>query len=194
MTPLPHRSSSDDYRSTMEFESQNWRLRDFSGAGYDKGRGRPIQAAWFAISNLVFMSWWCPRRLRPILLRLFGADIGDGVVIRHRVRVLWPWKLRVGDDTWIGEDVWLLNLEQITLGSDVCLSQGAFLCTGSHDRCSPSFEFDNGPITVGDQSWIAAQALILRGVTVAPKAVVGARAVVTRDLCTGSLVPAGERW
>jgi len=194
MTPSTHHLSSDDYPQTEGAGTQNWHLREFSGAGYDKGRSRPIQAAWFAISNLVFMSWWCPRRLRPFLLRVFGADIGKGVFIRHGVRVLWPWKLQVGDHTWIGEGVWLLNLEQITLGSDVCVSQGAFLCTGSHDRHSPSSEFDNGPITIGDQSWIAAQALILRGVDVQTRSVVGARAVVTRDVPTGSRVPAGERW
>lgn len=194
MTPSTHHLSSEGYPQAEGAGTQNWHLREFSGAGYDKGRSRLIQAAWFVISNLVFMSWWCPRRLRPVLLRSFGADIGTGVFIRHGVRVLWPWKLQVGDHTWIGEDVWLLNLEQITLGSDVCLSQGAFLCTGSHDRHSPSFEFDNGPITIGDQTWVAAQALILRGVDVQTRSVVGARAVVTRDVPTGVRVPAGERW
>jgi putative colanic acid biosynthesis acetyltransferase WcaF len=192
MPPTPQ--CSDVHPEADGTATQNWHLREFSGAGYDKGRRWPTQAAWFTISNLVFKSWWCPRRLRPVLLRIFGADIGSGVFIRHGVRVLWPWKLRVGHDTWIGEDVWLLNLEQITLGSDVCLSQGAFLCTGSHDRHSPSFEFDNGPITISDQTWVAAQALILRGVNVQSGSVVGARAVVTTDVPTGSRVPAGERW
>jgi putative colanic acid biosynthesis acetyltransferase WcaF len=116
------------------------------------------------------------------------------VFIRHRVRVLWPWKLRVGDDSWIGEDVWLLNLEPIDVGRDVCLSQGVFLCAGSHDRHSPSFEYDNGPIVIHDQTWIAAQALVLRGVTVHERCVVGARAVVTKDVPTGVIVSAGERW
>jgi putative colanic acid biosynthesis acetyltransferase WcaF len=173
---------------------RGWRLREFSGAGYDKGRSLPVQAAWFAVSNLVFSSWWCPKRLRPILLRLFGAEVGTGVLIRHRVRVLWPWKLHVGNDTWIGEDVWVLNLEQVTVGDDVCLSQGAFLCAGSHDRRSPSFEFDNGPITIGNECWIAAQALLLRGVRVHERSVIGARAVVTKDVPAGTHVPANERW
>lgn len=171
-----------------------WRLGKFSGADYDKGRPWLTQAAWFVALNLVFKAWWCPRSFRPMLLRIFGADVGSGVFIRHNVRVLWPWKLRVGRDAWIGEDVWLLNLEPITIGDDVCLSQGAFLCTGSHDRRSQSFEFDNGPIVIGDRSWIAAQALVLRGVTVHPGSVVGARALVTKDVPGGSVVPAGSRW
>ena len=175
-------------------DAGGWRLRDFSGANYDKGRGWWAQASWFAVMNLVFKAWWCPKGFRPVLLRLFGADVGSRVFIRHNVRVLWPWKLRIGSDTWIGEDVWLLNLEPITIGDDVCLSQGAFLCTGSHSRHSPSFEFDNGPISVGDQSWIATQALVLRGVTLQPRSVVGARAVVTRDVPELSVIPAGACW
>lgn len=169
-------------------------LRGFHGYGYDKQRGRAWQALWFATMNLVFAAWWCPGRLRPMLLRAFGAQVGERVFIRHRVRVLWPWKLSVGDDCWIGEDVWLLNLEPISVGRDVCLSQGAFLCTGSHDRQSPTFEYDNGPILVDDGAWVAAQALLLRGTRVGRGAVVGARAVVTRDVPAGALVGAGERW
>jgi len=106
-------------------------LRSFTGEGYDKGRSVLWQAAWFAVLNLVFVKWWLPPRLRPPLLRLFGASVGERVLIRHRVRVLWPWKLTIGDDCWIGEGAWLLNLEPITLADDVCISQEALLCTGS---------------------------------------------------------------
>jgi len=162
-------------------------LAAFTGAGYDKGRPVAVQALWFATSNLLFAKWWCPARLRPVLLRLFGARVGTGVFIRHRVRVLWPWKLVVGDDVWIGEDAWLLNLEPITLGSDVCLSQGVFLVTGSHDWRSPSFEYDNAPITVEGGAWVAARATVLRGVTVGARATVPAGAVVSHDVPRGTL-------
>ncbi|MCU1688617.1 MAG: hypothetical protein JWN20_545 [Jatrophihabitantaceae bacterium] len=170
------------------------RLGAFSASiGYDKGRSIAWQASWFAVQSLVFGAWWCPGRLRPTLLRWFGAEVAEGVVIRHRVRVLWPWKLAIGRDSWIGEGVWLLNLEPITIGSDVCISQEAFLCTGSHDRRSADFRYDNGPIDVGDGVWIAAQALVLRGVAIADGAVVGARAVVTRDVKPEDKVAAGQR-
>jgi putative colanic acid biosynthesis acetyltransferase WcaF len=163
-------------------------LRNPHPEGYDKGRGFLWQASWFAVQNLVFGAWWCPGALRPKLLKFFGASIGENAFIRHRVRVLWPWKLTIGDNTLIGEDVWLLNLEQITIGSDVCLSQGAFLCTGSHDHRSPDFRYDNGPIEIRDGGWVAAQALILRGVTVGIGCVVGARAVVRHDVPDGENV------
>jgi putative colanic acid biosynthesis acetyltransferase WcaF len=103
------------------------------------------------------------------------------VLIRHRVRVLWPWKLAVGDDCWIGEGVWLLNLEQITIEDDVCLSQEVFLCTGSHKHKDPAFEFDNAPIHVGAGAWIAARAMVLRGTTIAPRQVVQGGIVHRRD-------------
>ncbi|MFN8079274.1 MAG: glycosyltransferase [Kineosporiaceae bacterium] len=138
-------------------------LRRFTPDGYDKGRNKLWQIAWFASMNLVFMAWWFPARFRPTLLRLFGAQVGRRVLIRHRVRVLWPWKLSIGNDCWIGEDAWLLNLEPITIEDDVCLSQGAFLCTGSHNYRKTTFGYDNGPIHIGSGAWIAARATVLRG-------------------------------
>ncbi|MFJ8666164.1 WcaF family extracellular polysaccharide biosynthesis acetyltransferase [Streptomyces sp. NPDC093600] len=157
-------------------------LPAFTLAGYDKGRGRVVQALWFAVMNTVFMAWFCPARLRVALLRAFGATIGDGVLIRHRVRVLWPWKLTVGDHTWIGEGAWLLNLEPVTLGAHVCVSQEALLCTGGHDHRAADFRYRNAPITVEDGAWVAARATVLAGVTVGRHAVVAAGTTCHKDL------------
>ncbi len=98
-------------------------------------------------------------------------------MIRHGVRVHLPWKLEMGNHCWLGEGAWLLNLEQITLGSNVCVSQDAFLCTGSHDHRLPGFDYDNAPIVVGDGAWIAARAVVLRGSVVPPGSVVSANSV-----------------
>jgi putative colanic acid biosynthesis acetyltransferase WcaF len=155
-------------------------LAAFTAAGYDKGRSRLWQAAWFATMNLVFSKWWLPARFRPAILRAFGAQVGARVLIRHRVRVLWPWKLTIGDDCWIGEGAWLLNLEPIVIEDDVCLSQESMLCTGSHRAADPAFGFDNAPIRIGRGAWVAARATVLRGVTVEPGEVVGAHAIRSR--------------
>lgn len=163
-------------------------LRGFTGAGYDKGRPVPVQALWYATQHLVFAAWWFPPRFRPALLRAFGATVGDRVLIRRGVRVHWPWKLTLGHDVWIGEGAWLLNLEPIRIGSNVCISQEAFLCTGSHDRRTPTFEFDNGPIDVEDGAWVAARAIVLRGVRVGRDATVGAGAVAAADVPHGGVV------
>ena len=165
-------------------------LAGFTGAGYDRGRNVIWQAMWVATSSLVFERTWCPARLRVAILRAFGAKVGTGVLIRQHVRVHWPWKLSVADNVWIGVDAWLLNLEPITIGSDVCISQGAFLCTGSHDHKSPTFEFDNGPIIIEDGAWIAARATVLRGVTIGRGTLVGANSLVTRSTVAGARVTA----
>lgn len=165
-------------------------LAGFTGAGYDKGRNVLVQIAWFVVSGAVLMHWWCPGTVRVAVLRLFGAHIGPGTLIRHRVRIHWPWKLSVGASSWIGEGTWILNLEQVTIGDDVCISQDVLLCTGSHDRMSVTFEFDNAPIRVDEGAWIAARATVLRGVHVGADAVVGATALVTKDVAAGALVVA----
>jgi len=163
-------------------------LAGFTGRGYDKGRSKPWQLAWFLTSFAVVERSWCPSQLRVWILRLFGAEIGSGVFIRQHVRIHWPWKLTIGNDVWIGVDAWLLNLEPIVLGSDVCISQSAFLCTGSHSRSSPTFEFDNAPIRVGNGVWIAARATILRGVEIGDGALIGATALVARNVNPGATV------
>jgi putative colanic acid biosynthesis acetyltransferase WcaF len=163
-------------------------LGGFTGANYSKGRGFPVQVLWMMVSRGITMRWWCPKRLRVFLLRLFGARIGRGTLIRHDVKIHWPWKLEIGHDSWIGESVWILNLEPVVIGSNTCISQDVLLCTGSHDRFSPTFEFDNGPITVGDSVWIAARATILRGVHIADGATVGATTLVTRDVPEGATI------
>ena len=163
-------------------------LAGFTGTGYDKGRSGVVQVLWLFVSGILTTRWWCPMGLRLAVLRMFGATIGQGVVVRHRVRIHWPWKLTVGDHSWIGEDVWILNLEPVRIGSNVCVSQGVLLCTGSHDRRSPTFEYDNAPIVVDDGAWVAARATVLRGVTVGADATVGACALVTRDVPVGATV------
>lgn len=158
------------------------------GRPYDKGRGFVAQAVWVAVSSLIFTKVWCPNRARIAILRWFGADIGDGVLIKHRVQVQWPWKLSIGDNSWVGTDAELYNLDHIVIGSDVCISQYAYLCTGSHDRHSPTFEFDNRPIIVEDGVWICARSTVLHGVTVGANSVIAATALVTRDVPPSSIV------
>ncbi|MEJ7754402.1 MAG: hypothetical protein WKF38_04400 [Candidatus Limnocylindrales bacterium] len=163
-------------------------LSGFTGANYERGRSVEWQIAWLVSQSLLVMHWWCPVKVRVAILRAFGAEIGEGVVFRHRIRVHWPWQLRVGDASWIGEGVWILNLESVDIGNNVCVSQDVLLCTGSHDRRSPTFEFDNAPIVIEDEAWVAARATVLRGAVIGRGAVVGATALVTGRVEPGSVV------
>ena len=157
-------------------------LSGFTGAGYDRGRPIGHQVAWVVVQNLAFGKWWFPASARPKVLRAFGATVGTGVLVRSGVRVHWPWKLEIGNDCWVGEGAWILNLEPVTIGHDVCLSQESLLCTGSHDRSSPTFEFDNAPIVIEDGAWVATRGVVLRGVRVGREAVVAAGVVAHHDV------------
>ncbi|MBL8227481.1 MAG: colanic acid biosynthesis acetyltransferase WcaF [Bryobacterales bacterium] len=158
-------------------------LSTFDNRWYQPGRSRWIQAAWFFFGLPLLRCAMLPSAgLRVFLLRAFGATIGRGVVIKPGVRVKYPWKLTVGDNTWIGEDAWIDNLAEVRLGANVCISQGAYFCTGNHDWTDPAFGLMAKPITVGDGGWVAARALICPGVTIAEGAIAAAGSVISRDI------------
>ena len=166
-------------------------LSSFDASAYDRGRSKLWQILWFSFSFLVFQKFWFPNRLRSKALRIFGAKIGQRVFIRHDVRIMWPWKLEVGDDCWIGEGARFINLERIQIGSDVCISQEAMLCTGSHDHRVSDFPYRNSPITISNGVWIAARATVLPGVNVGAQSVVAAHEVARMDIPANKMLLGG---
>lgn len=158
------------------------KLNLFSGAGYNKGRNRVWQILWHIFSNSIFKKYWFPIALRPISLRIFGASVGEGVRIRENVYIHWPWKLQIGDYCWIGTEALILNLENVEINDNVCISQRAFVCTGSHKVKSETFEFSNKPIVLESSVWVCANAFIMPGSRVPRGAVVPANTTyVNRD-------------
>src|ERR1700728_3368508 len=118
---------------------------------YDKGRPWLVIALWHFIGAPLVRSSWLPMSsLKAALLRAFGACIGTGAYIKPGIKVKFPWYLSVGDHCWIGEDVWIDNLAPVTIGSHVCVSQGAYLCTGNHDWTAPSMKLFRRSIVLGD--------------------------------------------
>jgi putative colanic acid biosynthesis acetyltransferase WcaF len=159
-------------------------LSRFDNSWYHPGRNRLVQALWFFLGLPLLRCTVMPfSTVRVILLRVFGARIGRKVVVKPGVRVKYPWLLSVGDFSWLGEDVWVDNLAPVTLGNSVCLSQGAFLCTGNHDWADVRFGLVIKPIILEDGSWVGARATIGPGVTLQAGAVAAAGSVVTRSLC-----------
>ncbi len=158
-------------------------LGKYNNAWYRPGRSLLWQAAWFFLGLPVLRSAIVPSSaLRVLLLRCFGARIGAGVVIKTRVEIKYPWHLSVGDHTWIGEGCWIDNLTSVRVGSNVCISQGAYLCTGNHNWSDPAFGLVVRPIELGDGSWVGAKATVLPGVTLGSCAVAAAGSVVARDI------------
>jgi putative colanic acid biosynthesis acetyltransferase WcaF len=141
-------------------------------------RSLPWRIAWHLASALLFQgALVLPSRWKAALLRAFGARIGAGLVIKPRVTIKYPWFLEVGDHVWVGEGAWIDNHTTVRVGSDVCISQGAYLFTGNHDWNDPRFRFFCQPITLEDGVWVAARAVICPGSVLARLSVVGAGVV-----------------
>jgi putative colanic acid biosynthesis acetyltransferase WcaF len=164
-------------------------LSRFANSEYNPGRGPFIRTLWYYISLLIFEGGWIPLSgLKRRILRLFGARIGQGVVIKPHVRIKYPWRLAIGDHCWIGQSAWIDNIDDVRIGSHVCVSQYVYLCTGSHDPQRVAFDLIYKPIVVGDGAWLAARCTILPGVTVGANAIVAGGSVVTRDVEPATIV------
>lgn len=164
-------------------------LAGYTTGDFDRGQPAWFEALWVVVKCLFFLNpvpW--PSAVRVALLRAFGAEIGEGVVIRSNVNVTFPWRLEVGDHVWFGEEVIVLSLAEVTIESHVCISQRAFLCTGSHDFHAPGFDLVTKPIVVRTRSWVAAQAFIAPGVEIGQGSMVGAGSVVLESVPAQSLV------
>jgi putative colanic acid biosynthesis acetyltransferase WcaF len=160
-------------------------LSSYNNRWYKKEIGAPglKQFIWY-YTNIIFLrSHFNPLGgIKIFLLRLFGAKIGRGVVVKQGVSIKYPWKFKAGDHCWIGENVWIDNLAEINIGNHVCLSQGAMLLTGNHDYKKPSFDLIVKPIILEDGVWIGAQALVCPGVNCKTHAVLAAKSVAVADL------------
>lgn len=126
-------------------------------------------------------------RVKVHLLRLFGAKIGKGVLIKPRVNIKYPWNLSIGDNSWIGEDVWIDNLAPVTIGSNVCISQGVMLLCGNHNYKRPTFDLMIKPIDIEDGVWVGAQSVVCPGVTMHSHSVLAVGSIVSKDLLPFSI-------
>jgi putative colanic acid biosynthesis acetyltransferase WcaF len=165
------------------------RLDLYDNSDFDRGATKLKEALWVICKCLFFLNpfpW--PSFLRVGLLRLFGARLGHGVVIRSGVNITFPWRFSAGDHVWIGEEVHILSLAPVILGSHVCISQRAFLCTGSHDWKAVTFDLKTFPITVEDHVWISAHAFLGPNTHIGSRSVIGAGAVVLSNVPANSLV------
>ena len=120
--------------------------------------------------------------LKVFWLRVFGAELGKGVVIKPRVTIKYPWKLKVGANCWIGEGVWIDNLDQVTLEANVCISQGALLLCGNHNYKRVGFDLMVAPIYLKEGSWVGAKSSVAPGVTLESHAVLSLGSVATENL------------
>lgn len=169
--------------------------------GFKRGKASYVLILWQFCRLLFFESSFpLPSRLRVNVLRLFGAKIGRNVYLKPNVKIHFPWKLTIGDDTWVGEEALILNLEPIYIGNNVCISQRSFLCSGNHDYRSPNMRYRNQAIKVEDGAWIGAQSFIAPGLVVGADSVICAGSILLTSSAEGGIYagnPAqfrGQRW
>src|SRR6185437_14087349 len=147
------------------------------------GASRLKQTAWYFVNIIFFKnSFNVFSGVEVALLKTFGAQLGKGVVIKPAVNIKFPWKLRIGDNSWVGEEVWIDNLSDVTIGSNVTLSQGCLLLTGSHDHSRTSFDFVAFPIVLQDGVWVGAKAVVFGGVTCGSHSILGINSVAEKNL------------
>lgn len=164
-------------------------LQKFDNRDFQRGASRWVELLWWFFRSLLFATWFpLPSVIKVVMLRLFGARIGKGVVIRSRVNITMPWRLEIGDHVWIGDEVGILSLDTVKIGSNVCISQRAYICTGSHDFEKEGFDLITKPIEIGDSCWVGAQSFVGPGVSMGAGSRCLAGAVVVKNVDSHSTV------
>ena len=167
-------------------------LRRYNQSNFDRGKPGWLILLWWLVQDLAFPLTPHPfNGIRSGLLRLFGAKIGPGVIIRPTARFTYPWKIEIGDYSWIGDDVVLYSLDRIAIGKHCVISQKSYLCTGTHDPQDPAFGLITASVIVNNGVWIAADCFIGPGVEIGANALIGARSSVFKNMpagfvCTGN--------
>jgi len=159
------------------------KLDTFKLPNHFRGRSGIVVQLWWMVDFFFFklspqfMYGW-----RRFILRLFGAKIGRGVIIRPSVTITYPWKVSIDDDSWIGDDVVLYSLGEIEIGANAVVSQKSYLCAGSHDYTKNDFPIWSKKVTIEDECWLGTDVFVAPGVTIRKGTVVGARSSVYKDL------------
>ena len=156
-------------------------LSSFRNSSYEPGALHK-RVLWYVCNALFFRTRVpYPSSWKRRLLMLFGAEVGANLVVKPDVNIKYPWFLKLGANVWLGEGVWIDNLARVEVGSNVCISQGAFVLTGNHDYKRPAFDLITSPVVIEDGAWVGARSVICPGVTLATHSVVTVGSVMTRD-------------
>ncbi len=165
--------------STFE---NSWYWNSYNKAG-------KIKLIFWFLFNRIFINTYLPIPIfiKRIILEFFGAVVGKNVVIKPKVNIKFPWLLEIGENTWIGEKVWIDNFSMVKIGKNVCLSQGALLISGNHNFSKTTFDLVVKPIIIEDGVWIGAKGTVCQGVICKSHSVLLVGSVATSDLDTYSI-------
>jgi len=157
-------------------------LEQYNNKNYKSGN-KYKKIVWYFINIFMFKtSLPFPSRLKVFILKLFGAKVGKDIVIKPNVNIKYPWFLTIGDNCWIGEEVWIDNLANVKIGHNVCLSQGSYILTGSHNYKKETFDLMLGEIMLEDGVWIGAKSIVCPNVVCKTQSVLSVGSVATSNL------------
>tara|TARA_A100001015_G_scaffold306867_1_gene401809 strand:+ start:7989 stop:8549 length:561 start_codon:yes stop_codon:yes gene_type:complete len=143
---------------------------------------------WYVFSELFINTMIpFPIKMKIFILKIFGAKIGKGVVIKPNLKIKYPWFLFVGANSWIGEEVWIDNLDFVHIANDVCISQGAMIITGSHNYNLSSFNLITKEIKIESGVWICAKSIVLQGVVCGNGSMLSSGSVANKNLDPNSI-------
>ena len=182
--PASTKATASDSAVRPDLAAPAWvDLSRYDQSWYDRGRPGWFVLLWWFVQAVAFpLTPHFFNAGRCALLRQFGAKIGRKVVIRPTARFTYPWKIQIGDFSWIGDDVVLYSLDRIEIGQHCVISQESYLCTGSHDPKDPNFALQTAPISLGNGVWVASDCFVGPGVAIGSNALVGARSSVFSNL------------
>ncbi len=141
-----------------------------------------MRALWFIVDAFFVGSWLPGSAWRRFLLRIFGANIGLRVIIKPGVKIKYTWRLQIGKNSWIGENVWIDNLENISIGDNCCLSQGSMLLCGNHNYKKSTFDLIVGEIHLENGVWIGAKSLVCPGIICGSHSILTAQSTITQNM------------
>jgi putative colanic acid biosynthesis acetyltransferase WcaF len=155
---------------------------------------------WSLRSRVALLVWeyawlglcqWTPKPFnawRLLVLRAFGAKIKGRPFVHQRARIQIPWNVSLGDGACIGDRAALYSLDKIVVERRAVIAQEAYLCTGTHDFTRDTLPLVTAPVRVMEGAFVGARAFLMPDVTIGSGAVVGACAVVTRNVEAGARV------
>lgn len=168
-------------------------LKSYDNSWFNPGGGALKRVLWYFTNACFFTNHLFPiSSVKVALLKLFGAEIGTGCVIKPSVNIKYPWNLKIGDYTWIGENVWIDNLTMVSIGANCCISQGAMLLCGNHNYKKPTFDLIVKPITIADGAWIGAKSIVCPGVTIGENTVMTVGSIVTKSVSPNLIISANN--
>ncbi len=147
-------------------------LKDFQNPEYSPGSFLR-RFLWYVCSRIFFEGFFpYPTGFKKLILTFFGSTVGDGFIIKPKVQIKYPWFLEIGNHVWIGEGSWIDNIGRVSIGNNVCISQGVFFETGSHDFKSKKFDLIVGKILIEDNVWVGCKCVLLPGTHVEKNSII----------------------